>query len=80
MVFVNNSLYFDVNKFISIYHLKCLIQDKTNIKINDQCLYFNGISLKDNVSLKEYNIQDNDNLSLSKSFPTLLKNVCLSLG
>ncbi len=64
---VNNSINININEFESVYNLKEIINQLTNININNQIIYYNGFLLTNDKLLKEYNITNNCNLYMNQA-------------
>ena len=58
------SITFDVNESMSIVELKNIIAQKEGIPVDQQRLVFHGKQLEDNNTLKDYEIQNEDNIHL----------------
>jgi len=64
-ILYNKSINFEVEPNDTILNVKFMIQNKEGIPINEQCLNFKGLQLKDEISLSHYDIGEGDTLSLT---------------
>lgn len=60
-----DSVGYNINEYESVYNLKECIYNKTEIDIDDQILSYNGLILRNDKCLKEYNIKNHSTLTLN---------------
>jgi len=66
-IFVNSLLQFNINDIESVYNLKEYIQNKTNVSIDEQTLYYAGTILKNNEPIINYKLSDGSNIIMQRS-------------